>query len=223
MKLLRFISQKEYDTLANEGRVVPVKSDRAWSGKKRLFTFPIGPYELKDYLDVKEYLEVAYDIDYDYMITIEPSGYYHETFAAYDKEMMDMTLGRYTKFDIDDDAYDSGDVYVIPEVLLDAYTTEEVIDIKPLENGQIQESNIPDEDIEIRGNENWLVNDVLYIIYPEIMDIPFSFAKDWIINMYKKEEPRGRHELYLSLVNNIDELYEITMALVRDYKSQGKA
>jgi hypothetical protein len=138
MELIRFISQQEYNALMTTGKVTPKNMGRAWSGKKRIFTFPLGPYSLKEYIAVKEYLEVAYDIDYDYMVTIKPTGYAYETFAAYDKEMMDMTLGKELSFDIDEDMYDSGAVYVIPEVLLDSYTREEVIRIKPLND--IQES-----------------------------------------------------------------------------------
>jgi len=132
MKLIRFIGEMEYNNLVSNDEVVPINTGRAWSGKKRLFAFPLDHYSLDDYKLVKEYLEIAYDIEYSYMLTLDFKGYAYETFAAYDVEMIHMTLGVSLSFDIDEDAYDSGSVYIIPEVRLDGYTINDVIDVDVL-------------------------------------------------------------------------------------------
>ena len=132
MKLLRFISNDEYNMLKQTGTVKPIKSDRAWAGKNRLYFFPLDTYNEEEFWKVKEYLEVAYDITYDLAIYLNIDRYAYTTFAAYDVDMMNMALGKELSFDVDEDSYDSGDVYVVPEVRLDYYTVEEVYEIEVL-------------------------------------------------------------------------------------------
>lgn len=131
MKVVRFISQHEYDTLISVGEVKPIDTFKDWSWKKRLFAFPLEAYNIKDYTKVKDYLSSEFNIEYDYMVTIVPNGYFYRTLAPYDKKMVDKTIGKELNFNVDKHAYDSP-VYVVPEVRLDTYTKDEVVDITPL-------------------------------------------------------------------------------------------
>lgn len=139
MKLLRFISKEEFNVLNRDKKVKPTNKGRAWDGKKRLYAFPLGNYPEEEYFKIKEYLEVAYNIDYDYAVYIDNGHEEYITFAAYDKEMLEMTLGRKASFDVDEDAYDSGPVYVVPEVRLVEYSLDDVEKVVNI-NSKIKES-----------------------------------------------------------------------------------
>jgi hypothetical protein len=130
MKLLRFASAQEVQSLSDNGFVEPQSSQRAWSGKKRLYAFPLDTYTIQDFKLIKEYLEVAYDIEYAYMLFLEVQDSFI-TFAAYDKEIVDMTLGKQLNFDVDDTSYTMA-VYVVPEVRLSRYTLENVVKLESL-------------------------------------------------------------------------------------------
>ncbi len=133
MEVIRFVSEQEFDALLKNKRVDVINTGRAWSGKKRLYAFPSAYYDTIYYYNIAEYLSNELGIDYDYVIRLDLSDRYkHETFAAYDKQAVDDLLGQEQPFDIDEDAYDSGPVYVVPEVRFVEYTIDDLLGYKEL-------------------------------------------------------------------------------------------
>ena len=135
--LFRYISNEEYKSLIKDKYVIPINAGRAWDNKKRIFAFPLSMGTEEEYSLVKEYLEVAYDIDYQYKVYIKPRLILTPTMGVYDVEMVHMTLGKPLVFEIDEDIYDTGPVYLVPEVRLFEYSLEEVEKIVDLKTDEV--------------------------------------------------------------------------------------
>lgn len=129
MELIRYVNEEEIKVLEADGRVSPKRSFRAWDGRNRLYAFPRGYYTDQDYQDVADVMQKSYSVNYTHKLIIDTGAEEYITFAAYDKELADEALGREMVFDIDENAYDSGPSYIVPEVRLTRYELSQVKEI----------------------------------------------------------------------------------------------
>lgn len=201
MKLLRFISKDEFNVLNRDKKVKPTNKGRAWDGKKRLYAFPLGYYPEEEYFKIKEYLEVAYDIDYDYAVYIDNGHEEYVTFAAYDKEMLEMTVGRKVSFDIDEDAYDSGPVYVVPEVRLVEYSLDDVEKVVSI-NSNFEESDANSYDNYMEYGEHELHN--------EGSSLVFYYDEDGFISIdtLKTDDDKRNKGYATDLIKRLIDIYK---------------
>lgn len=129
MELIRYISEAEYQALMTQGEVRPQKQFKAWDGRNKIHTFPRHTYTDQDFSDVAKYLNRVFNLEYKYRIIIDTGYEEYITFAAYDTEAVDSIIGYKLDFSIDGWAYDTGPVYVVPEVRLSYYTIDLVKEI----------------------------------------------------------------------------------------------
>lgn len=150
---IRFISQYEYDILMSGADVGYLNKFKAWDGRKSVFLFPITDYYKPHmYYPIAKHLSKELGLWYDYIVYLDvPQLYTH--FAAYDKAAVDsVNEGIDILFDVDEEAYDTGPVYVVPEYRIKVYNKRNVVKVEPigslLENKNNEEAinNMPEKE-----------------------------------------------------------------------------
>lgn len=177
---IRFISQYEFDKLESGENIGYLNQFKAWDGRKAVFMFPINNYyKPETYLPIIKHLQYEHHLDYDYIVYLKlPELYTH--FAAYDKEIVDkVNPNTEIPFDIDEDAYDTGSVYVVPEYRVKAYNSRYVVKVEPvgnlLENKNKEAiNNMPKETINLGiENEEQTEDKMTFMkMYMELVDAP---------------------------------------------------
>lgn len=154
---IRFISEYEYEKLMSGENVGYLNQFKAWDGRKAVFLFPITKYyDVEAYTPIIKHLSREHHLEYDYIVYFKvPNLYTH--FAAYDKEVVDkVNKGKELKFDIDEEAYDTGAVYVVPEYRVKAYNKKQIVKVEPigalLENKEEALNNMPENKIKLGIN-----------------------------------------------------------------------
>lgn len=138
---VRFISEEEKRVLESEGQVSHKGSFYSWNNRKVLYAFMVNNYyKVENYLPLVKVIERLLDSEYKYIVylNLPNDGWTNRPYLTpYDLSLFDNLTEQEEKllgvFDIDDSTYDTGPVYLAPEFRITAYTEDQVVQIKRIE------------------------------------------------------------------------------------------
>lgn len=137
-KVVRYAGAEEVEALVKNKLVSPRNTGRAWTHRNKIYVFPLDIKREEEYEPIKDFLNGYFDINYDYKIYIKAPTWISASTGVYDVEVVDSYLGKHLdQFEIDEDAYDTGPVYLVPEVRLYEYNLKDVYSIVDLKTGEV--------------------------------------------------------------------------------------